>query len=517
MDKPTSNVHDPLQVRAFAVSNGKSLVEFAIVDTQGWFAGYQEGPYGVSDARQKAASYLAGHGFPGTTEANFIVSSTHSHAAPTLMGIWGPVDVSYLKHVHDQTVTALEEAARHLRAAELWTASADSSAIDGTNVSQTDIYDGYDVDPDTPVLWARDPHTHKTIGVYVNVPVHADVACGSCDNTMSADHIGVERDELGRRLGGTAVVAMGTLGRQESIVQVGRFPYSHDVGMTITDEVVRALHDARPITTDTLRSAEQYVLAPVTNPALGGLVYANNAGFRCVPQVACTIDRSITPPYAVGGALGSWVTGFRIGDIAYVSEPGEAFPEVSRAIRQAIQGAAAVHVVGMAQDQLGYYWPPEEAPATTVTNDSDHLQYNSSAALADLSVQRTVTVAQSLGFDANYVHPTPMQRDPDARNKPGVQFFAVAPGLSGLTLTVDSACNPPVNGSALDTHGMQGAIRFSWGDGATSYGGSTTGEGRGQATHTYAGPGTYTITGTVTDSAGDSRSYSQKVTVGSQT
>ena len=516
MDKPTSNVHDPLQVRAFAISNGKTLVEFAIVDTQGWFAGYQEGPYGVTDARQQAAVYLAGHGFPGTTEANFIVSSTHSHAAPTLMGIWGPVDVSYLQHVHDQTVKALETAATNLHPAELWTASADSSAIDGTNVSQTDIYDGYDVDPDTPVLWARDPRTHKTIGTYVNVPVHADVACGSCDNTMSADHIGVERDQLGKILGGTAVVAMGTLGRQESIVQVGRFPYSHDVGMTITDEVLRALRSATPIMTDTLRNAEDYLLAPVTNPALGGLVYANLAGFNCVPSVACTIDRSVMPPYAVGGALGSWVTGFRIGNVAYISEPGEAFPEVSQAIRQAIHGADPVHVVGMAQDQLGYYWPPEEAPATTVTNDSDHLQYNSSAALADLSVQSTVNVAQSLGFDAAYVHPTPMQRDADARSKPGVQFFAVAPDFSGLTLTVDSACNPPMSGSALDTHNNKGAITFSWGDGSTSFGGSTSGDGRGQAKHTYAQPGTYAITGTVTDAAGETRSYTQQVKVGSK-
>jgi hypothetical protein len=300
-------------------------------------------------------------------------------------------------------------------------------------------------------------------------------------------------------------------------VQVGRFPYSHDVGMTITDEVLRALRAAKPITSDTLRSAEQYLLAPVTNPALGALVYGNNATFACVPGVACTIDRSIAPPYAVGGALGSWVTGFRIGDLVYMSEPGEAFPEVSRAIRQSIHGASAVHVVGMAQDQLGYYFPPEEVPLTAqamAANGSDHLIYNSSAVLADLDVQHSVTIAQALGFDAAYVHPRPMQRDPKARNKPGVQFFAVAPDFSGLRLTVDTACNPPMNGSALDTHGKRGAISFSWGDGSTSFGGSTTGEGRGQATHTYGRPGTYTITGTVTDAAGDVRSYTQTVHVG---
>src|SRR3954454_3167505 len=320
MDKPTGNVHDPLQVRAFAISNGTKLVEFAIVDSQGWFSGYQEGPHGITDARQTAAAYLAKHGFPGTTQADLIVSSTHSHAAPTLMGIWGPVDVPYLRHVHDQAVKALEEAATHLHPAELWTASADSSDIDGTNVSQTDIYDGYDVDPDTPILWARDPKTHKTVGLYVNVPVHADVACGSCDNAMGADHIGVTRDALGRMLGGTAVVAMGTLGRQESIVQVGRWDYSHDVGMTVTDEVLQALDRARPITSNVLRSAEQYILVPLTNPLLAGLGYVNLAApYTCVPDVACTIDRSLLPPYVVGGAIGSWITGFRIGDVAYLS------------------------------------------------------------------------------------------------------------------------------------------------------------------------------------------------------
>jgi len=125
----------------------------------------------------------------------------------------------------------------------------------------------------------------------------------------------------------------------------------------------------------------------------------------------------------------------------------------------------------------------------------------------------SATVADALGFTAAYVHPTPMQRDPNATSKPGVQLFAVAPGLSGLTLTVDSAVNPAQDGSALDTHGGLGAITFNWGDGTTSYGGSTAGEGRGRATHTYGSPGTYTIVGTVTDSAGRTRAYRQQVTI----
>src|SRR3954469_24917993 len=44
METPTAKAHDPLEVRAFFVGHGNDAVAFAIVDSQGWFAGYQEGP-----------------------------------------------------------------------------------------------------------------------------------------------------------------------------------------------------------------------------------------------------------------------------------------------------------------------------------------------------------------------------------------------------------------------------------------------------------------------------------------
>src|SRR3954470_4497874 len=62
MDTPTADAHDPLQVRAFFVGRGGKAIAFASVDSQGWFAGYQEGPYGVSDARSQAAGWLKDHG-----------------------------------------------------------------------------------------------------------------------------------------------------------------------------------------------------------------------------------------------------------------------------------------------------------------------------------------------------------------------------------------------------------------------------------------------------------------------
>jgi hypothetical protein len=62
MAAPTAHAHDPLQVRAFVVRRGSTVAAFAIVDVQGWFAGYQEGPYGITDVRQKVGTWLANHG-----------------------------------------------------------------------------------------------------------------------------------------------------------------------------------------------------------------------------------------------------------------------------------------------------------------------------------------------------------------------------------------------------------------------------------------------------------------------
>jgi len=52
---------------------------------------------------------------------------------------------------------------------------------------------------------------------------------------------------------------------------------------------------------------------------------------------------------------------------------------------------------------------------------------------------------------------------------------------------------PPLEGEVVELEPPH-RFAFNWGDGSTSYGGSTSGDGRGQATHTYARPGTYTIT-----------------------
>src|SRR3954447_4798044 len=113
---PITTTHDPIEVRAFYVSNGKKAVAMATVDAQAYFAAYQEGPdYGITSVREQAAQQIGG----GMDRSDIIVQATHTHAGATLEGIWGPVPVPYVKLCHVQVVKALVEAARNAKAAHL--------------------------------------------------------------------------------------------------------------------------------------------------------------------------------------------------------------------------------------------------------------------------------------------------------------------------------------------------------------------------------------------------------------
>src|SRR4051794_37366164 len=147
---PITSEHDPIEVRAFYVSNGKKAVAMATVDAQAYFAAYQEGPdYGITSAREQAAQQIG-----GMDRADIIVQATHTHAGATLEGIWGPVPLPYLKLVHDQTVKAIVEAARDARAAHLQVGTYDAPWISNIDNNQTDSYPGWAQDGQVSVLRA---------------------------------------------------------------------------------------------------------------------------------------------------------------------------------------------------------------------------------------------------------------------------------------------------------------------------------------------------------------------------
>ncbi|GAC1444985.1 MAG: hypothetical protein NVSMB55_23400 [Mycobacteriales bacterium] len=428
---------DDLDARAVYIRSGGHAVVLASVPLEGWFAGYQEGArLGITELRQEAAAALSA--LPGAAPvaaADIIVNSNHCHSCPTVVGIWANTNPAYLRRVYDQTLAAIIAAGRAARAAGLRWATADIGYVNDVTVGQANANEGWPVDGQLSVLQAKDAKTGRVIATYASVPAHGNVGFGPDLAEMNSEHFGAAARWLEAHQGGIGIVSAATLGDQTTPMQgddtrlprdprrpypparpgnrtpIG-FPRAYDVidrlGALTGSTAVEALqHHGHVMTSSQVLGAESYQVVPADNPLLLGLIYGH-ALPDGIPFVTHdgqfagqrTADRSVVPPYAVGPGVGVWFTTLRIGDIAVASEPGEAFPHVTQAIREVLTGAAATFVVGNAQDQLGYYYEVWAYPGTFYYS-ADHYLYNVGPTLAQQNIQAELLNGRALGFAVN--------------------------------------------------------------------------------------------------------------------
>jgi hypothetical protein len=526
---PISRVRDPLQVRAFYVSNGHHAVAFAVVDSQAYFSSYQEGPdFGITSARADAAHAIGKLAHrPSMAQGDIVVQGTHSHAAPTLEGIWGPVPPSYLRLVHDQTVAAMVAAARRARPARLQWATVSDPNIAGVNINQ-DSYEGWANDPQISILRAVSPRTGATVAVLANAPTHGAHICGQCDRILSADWFGSVRAELDRKLGGTSVVGPATLGREESPVETTGAANMEWLARVIANDVARGLGHARWLTDSRIASSESFVQIPAHNAALLALNDAWHLPDDQKRQMGETtglypIDRDDKPPYRSGNVLGTYLTALRVGGLAFVSMPGENFPEIRFAIAGATHGARAIVALSKGQDDFGYFYPAFITPAPFVYQ-SDHHIFNVAPQAGDQIIAGQTANVGKLGFPTDMPIAKPPAFDPGQKARPGLQALASPPsgdaGARGRFSPVLQAIYSP---ASFTDYPLTGKVQWDFGDGTRAQTGwlqvgqdyGQTGQGNHgvpRFRHAFR-PGRYTVRATARDTQGNEASWTIRVEI----
>jgi hypothetical protein len=528
LSPPITRTRDPLEVRAFYVSNGKRAVAFAVVDAQGHFAGYQEGAgFGTTAERADAAKAASADGRPAMTQADVIVQATHSHAGPTLEGIWGPVPLEYLQLVHDQVVGAIADAAARAQPAHLQFGTLDDHNIAAVNLNQ-DNYQGWVNDPQLSVLRAVSTRDGSTLGSYVSVPTHGAHIRGDKDAILSADYFGTVRHALDRRLGGTAVVGPASLGRLESPVETTGQTNMDWLAAVVENDVTQAMAHARWITDATIASADSLVQIPATNAALLALndawALSDDAKQQEAEQTGIyPIDRANTSPYRQGNVLGTYLTALRVGDVGFLSMPGEPFPEIRFTIARSVD-AKNVVALSKGQDDFGYFYPSFVYPFPQVYN-SDHAIFNVAPQAGDQIVQQQVANLGATGFTTSTAFSQPLPNDYAQKLRPGLQTLASPPtgdaDASGKFTTTLQAIYMPA--SLVDAP-LDGPVTWDFGDGTKATTGYlSVGQDLGQSgqgphgepilfTHAFA-PGTYKVTASGRDTAGNAVAWTVDVTV----
>lgn len=351
----STGVLQPLYVRALAIRGldgaPADTVIFAAVDSQGYFAAYQSGPYGLADVRATISRQL------GVPASHILISATHSHAAPDTVGFWGGVPDSYLRLVHDQAIAALTQAVQALVPTRLRVGTASiagyTSSFGETSRGGQGSGAPWPTDTQLRVLRAVAVGDGRTIATLVNVSVHA-TALGS-DNAMAApDWPGVTADDIERQLGGMALVMIGAVGHTWPGMPPGtpapasRLEAMRVYGQVIADRAVEAAAGALPIASPTLCAADRTFREVDTSaPLLLGLQVLGRPGQE-------RILRSLAAPYFLPpNVLGVEAQVVRIGDTLFFAAPVEPYPSLLFALRDHFH-ASDVYFFGLVNDDLGY-------------------------------------------------------------------------------------------------------------------------------------------------------------------
>jgi hypothetical protein len=250
--RPAQGVHDPIEVRAYAIRVGKKLAIFATLDAIGYH--YSEVEKIQRMIRSQGISYDL-----------FIMSSTHDHEAPDPMGQWGP-DTStdldfpittgalpfYLERIRDLTVEAVKEAVGKLRPVEFCIATT-SSAENPLFLSYPELKEIFAPWPDSLVeglendwrdpfvinhtlvgMLFRDRETSSPIGVVANIHSHAESLWDE-NVLVTADYPGYVRKRLEQNFPGAVGIHVSG--------SVGGIIGPHDVPVWLRDEAGNRVTD----------------------------------------------------------------------------------------------------------------------------------------------------------------------------------------------------------------------------------------------------------------------------------
>ena len=394
--RPAQGIHDKLWARTMVVDDGKSRIAITSIDAIGFM---NDDIIDVKKLVQQES---------GITYS--VISSTHTHEAPDLLGLWGNppfksgVNQDYLNYVKSQTALSIDEAVNKMRPARLKMAINPHDAL----VVVKDTRKPYVFDEGLRMIQAISIETEETLGTLVAWADHPETLWSE-NLLISSDfphyvREGVEnglqsRDSLIHKgLGGIAVYMNGAVGGLMTTHP------SLEVKDTFTGQVYK-----EP-TYEKTKAQGEY-LAYLGLKALDSSDYIVDKGGISIRAKSVNLKFQ-NPLFRIGALLGlldrgmngwmqvrSEIAAFSIGPAHFVTVPGEIYPEIVNGgveaptgqdfevepvevpfVRAQMQGDFNF-VIGMANDMVGYIIPKsqwdEEAPFTYGRDSAPYGEVNS--------------------------------------------------------------------------------------------------------------------------------------------
>ena len=401
-----------IRSRALVVGDGKNNVVIADIETQGVFAAYEAGPYGLRDMAARASELT------GIPAGNILIASDHTHHGPDTIGAWGGVPEDYLRVVFNQTVSAIRTAYQHRQYADIRAGTSDASDLiynqgcsEALNQDKTAAYPGPDVCP-VPgkdglmrVVQATAP-SGSTIATLLVFAAHSTTNMG---NAVDGDWPAFLGDAMAAKYGGVGIGMEGANGGTQPCRPACSFTDPHNPGYNedrfhaIRDNYMSHVTDALAHSTSVtgpVAAATGYIREAVTGPFVAALFVGGK-------HFGINLMRSRENPWMVGQTVRTVVSDIRIGNVLFNGTPGEGFPAIRSGVAAAVGeggsgGPKLVVQLGLANDQLGYLIAPMSYSIAIAAEAAvnDNILFNVSPSIGDHVMCADIALAPAVGFPA---------------------------------------------------------------------------------------------------------------------
>jgi neutral ceramidase len=363
-ERRAARVHDPLYVRSFALERDGFGIAVAVCDLIGVGRAY------LDRAKARLAETI------GLQPEQVLICCTHTHTGPDTG------DDPYTEFLVGRIADAVALAWRRLEPAEVgWGRAAeeriafnrryrmkDGSVLTNPGIGNPEVVGPVGpIDPEVGVLCLRRPGG-ETIGLLANYSLHY-VGIPEDADSISADYFGVFSQMIQRLRGATFVAALsnGACADINNIDVLGgarpkndRYQHTERVAALVAADAFWAWNDVAFHADVPLGATMTEVLLPRRalpsddDQARAREIEAKVAAGRSVTMgerafAGRTLRRINDSPEAVP----TWVQAVRIGDLAFVTAPGELFVELGLEIKRRSPFAQTT-VLELANDSVGY-------------------------------------------------------------------------------------------------------------------------------------------------------------------
>ncbi|MFM7222524.1 MAG: alkaline ceramidase [Bacteroidota bacterium] len=343
-NRPFMDVHDDLHVKAIHIDNGKQNITLLTFDCIGLLHPVLEEIR--AEIRSKSNDIAPEH---------IVMSSTHTHAGPDVVGIWGKdfthtgvVDRHMMK-IKTNAVEAILEARSRRAAASMEYAVGEHGEDWVKNISEPT-----ELDRTLSVIRFRNAQ-QKNIATLTNFACHPTIM-DDATTAASADYVWGYYRYMDSLQGGVNAFFQGSIGGWIQPEDVpSSFEQANFYGTRLAQYASGILKKGKRSATTDMWFRSNKVEFPVANPMFK--VLSKNG----------IIKRSF------GENVQSEIAFFQIGDAQFATHPGETVPQMSWDTKKLMKTNGPKFVIGLGQDALGYILKPTFFDASKQIPHSDYL------------------------------------------------------------------------------------------------------------------------------------------------